>query len=187
MVAVGKDLVLSRQVGAARIDQVDAGQVVLARDVLRAEVLLDGEREVGAALDCRVVGHDDALGPRDRADPRDQPRRRDVLVVDLVGGKLGEFEKRRAGIDQAVDALPREHLARGRDMALPRPLSAPLGDGRDDPVELGHRALHRRAIGFERLGAPVDRASYLRHQPVSRNSSRPISIRRISLVPAPIS
>ena len=36
MVAVGEDVVLVRQVGAARVDQVDAGQVVLVGDFLGA-------------------------------------------------------------------------------------------------------------------------------------------------------
>ena len=64
VVAVGEDLVLERQEGAARVDEVEAGEAVLERDLLRAEVLLDGHRVVGAALDRGVVGDDDALGAR---------------------------------------------------------------------------------------------------------------------------
>ena len=61
VVAVGEDLGLQRQVGAAGIDQVDAREAVLERDLLRAQVLLDRQREVRAALDGRVVGDDHAL------------------------------------------------------------------------------------------------------------------------------
>src|SRR3546814_5085361 len=50
MVAVGKDLVLMRQVRAARIDEIDAGQAVRLGDLLRAEMLLDGHRIIGAAF-----------------------------------------------------------------------------------------------------------------------------------------
>src|SRR3546814_5401036 len=47
---------------AAGVDRVHAGQVVLARDLLRAQVLLHRHREVGAALDRGVVGdHHDLL------------------------------------------------------------------------------------------------------------------------------
>ena len=186
MIAVGKDLVLARQVGAPRVDQIDAGQVVLARDVLRAEVLLDGEREIGAALHGGVIGDDHAFGAHHRADAGDQPGRRHVLVIDLPCGELGELEKRRAGVDQAVDPLPRQHLA-ARDMALPRPLSSAPGNGGDHTAEIRDRVVHRGAIGLECFRAPVDRASDRRHHAVSRNNSRPISMRRISLVPAPIS
>jgi hypothetical protein len=63
VVAVGEDLVLVGQVGAAGVDQVDAGQAVLRSDLLRAQVLLDREREVAAALDGGVVAHDHALDP----------------------------------------------------------------------------------------------------------------------------
>ena len=58
MVAVGKDLGLVRQVGAAAIDQIDAGQPVLLRDLLRAQMLLHRHREIGAALHRGVVGDD---------------------------------------------------------------------------------------------------------------------------------
>ena len=65
VVPVGEHLGLQRQEGAARIDQIDAGQPVLERDLLRAQVLLHGDGVVGPALDGRVVGDDDALrGPR---------------------------------------------------------------------------------------------------------------------------
>ena len=61
MLAVGKDLVLVRQVGAAGIDEVDAGQMVLPRDLLGAQMLLHRDRIIGPALDRGVVGDDDAF------------------------------------------------------------------------------------------------------------------------------
>ena len=48
VLAVGKHLRLQRQERAARVHQVDAGQPVLERDLLRADVLLDRHRVVGA-------------------------------------------------------------------------------------------------------------------------------------------
>ena len=70
VVAVGEDLGLERQERAAGVDEVDARQLVLLRDLLRAQVLLDREREVRAALHGRVVRDDDALLPLDHADAR---------------------------------------------------------------------------------------------------------------------
>jgi hypothetical protein len=65
VVAVGEHLGLQRQERAARVDQVDARQAVLERDLLRAHVLLHRHREVGAALHRGVVGDDHApRGPR---------------------------------------------------------------------------------------------------------------------------
>ena len=70
VLAVGEDVGLQGEEGAARVDEVDARQVVLARHLLRAQVLLHGEREVGPALHRRVVGHEHALPPLDDADAR---------------------------------------------------------------------------------------------------------------------
>ena len=50
VVAIGEHLVLVGQVGSARVDQVDAGQVILLRDLLRAQVLLHRDWKVGSPL-----------------------------------------------------------------------------------------------------------------------------------------
>ncbi len=71
VLAVREDVGLQRQERAARVDEVDAGQPVLLRDLLRAHVLLDGHRVVGAALHGRVVGDDHHLAPGDAADAGD--------------------------------------------------------------------------------------------------------------------
>ena len=76
MVAVGKDLGLEGQEGAPGVDEVDARKAVLLGDLLRAQVLLDRQREVGAALHRRVVGDDHALAALDHPDARDDARGR---------------------------------------------------------------------------------------------------------------
>ena len=70
MLLVGKHLRLERQERAARVDEVDAGQPVLERDLLRAQVLLDRDRVVGAALDGGVVGDDQDFAAGDASDAR---------------------------------------------------------------------------------------------------------------------
>ena len=125
VVAVGEHLGLERQEGAARVDEVDAREAVLARDLLRAQVLLHRERVVGAALDRRVVRDDDALAALDDADPGDDPGRRRLAVVELPGGERVQLEERRARVDEPVDPLARGELP-ARAVALDRLLAAAL-------------------------------------------------------------
>ena len=63
MVPVGKDLRLIGQIGAPRIDKVDAGEPVFPRDLLGAQMLLDGDRVVRAAFYRGVIAHDHTLAP----------------------------------------------------------------------------------------------------------------------------
>ena len=81
VLAVGEDVRLERQVRPAGVGQVDAGEPVLLGDLLGAQVLLHGEREVAPALHGRVVRDDDARaarrpGRRRSRCPRPAPRRR---------------------------------------------------------------------------------------------------------------
>ena len=94
MVAVGKHLVLRWQKGAARIDQIEARQAVFAGDLLGAQMLFDGHREIGAALDGRVVGDDDAFLSHDPPDAGDDPGCWHLAVIHAVSGERREFEKR---------------------------------------------------------------------------------------------
>ena len=85
--AVGEHLVLPRQERAAGVDQVDARQPVLRRDLLCAQMLLDRDRVVRAALDRRVVGHDHAFAAGHPADAGDHPGAGAFVVVHAVGGQ----------------------------------------------------------------------------------------------------
>jgi len=114
MIAVGEDLGLMWQIGAARIDQVDAGQAVLFGDLLRAEMLLDRHRVISAALHRRVVADDHRLAARDAADPGDHPGAGNFAIVQVAGGELADLEERRTGIEQAFDAIAREQLSARR-------------------------------------------------------------------------
>jgi len=67
VIAVGKDFVLLRQIGAPRVDEVDAGKPVFQSDFLGAQVLLYGDRIVGTCLDGGVVGDDQTLQPMNAA------------------------------------------------------------------------------------------------------------------------
>ena len=125
MVAVRKHLVLVRQVGAARVDQVDARQAVLLRDLLRAQMLLDRQRVVGAALDRRVVAHDHAIDAADPADAGDQAGAGRAVAAIAIGvhaqrGQRTEFQKRRAR-DRAASAPDRAAAACRAPCVWPAP------------------------------------------------------------------
>ena len=115
---------------AAGIDQIEARQPVLAGDLLGAQMLLYRHREIGAALDGRVVGDDDAFAPHDPPDAGDDPGGRHLAVIHAVGGERREFEKRRPRIEQQPHPLARQQLA-ARQMPLPRLLPAALFDLRE--------------------------------------------------------
>ena len=117
---------------AAGIDEVEAGQPVLPRDLLRPQVLLHGQREIGAALDRRVVGDDHAFAARDAADAGDDPRRRHVAAIHPIGGKRRQFEEGRAGIEQRPHPLARQQLA-AREMPLRDAASPPSESPRSRP------------------------------------------------------
>ena len=155
VLAVGKHVVLARQEGAAGIDEVDAGQAVLQRDLLRAQMLLHRHRVVGAALHRRVVGDDHAFLPVDAADAGDHAGRRRLAVVHAVGRELADLEERRARVEQAVDALARQQLA-ARRMPLARlgvAAERDLGRAGAQVVDL---APQERGVGLELVRARVD-------------------------------
>ena len=127
---VRKDLRLQREERATGIDQVEAGQAVVERDLLRAQMLLHGDRIVGAALDGGVVGDDDHLASGDAADAGDQAGAGSVALVHVPGGERRQLQERRAGIEQPVDSLARPAACPARDAAGGSARRRPAGPGR---------------------------------------------------------
>ena len=139
VVTVGEDLVLAGQERAAGVDEVEARQPVGGRDLLRPQVLLDRHRVVGAALDRRVVGRDDAVTATDPADAGDQPGAWGLVAVEPVGGQRRQLEEGRAGVEQRGHPVPRQQLA-ALDMALAGPYRTALGSLGDPLVQARPRA-----------------------------------------------
>ena len=112
VLAIGKDLGLQRQEGAAGVDQVDARQPVVERHLLRPQVLLHRERIVGAALDRRVVGDDQDLAAGHAADAGDEAGAGRVAVVQARGGERRRFrgtatrDRAAASIRSRTGSLP---------------------------------------------------------------------------------
>ena len=155
MVLVREDAGPVGQVGPARIDEVDAGQVVLARHVLGAQVLLDRERIVGAALDGGVVGDDDAFLARDAPHARDDASRRHLALVHAVGGELAELEERRARIEEGAHPVAGKKLA-ARQVPLARALGPAQLGHRHGRAQIGDESAHGGRVLLERRGAGGD-------------------------------
>ena len=155
MFAVREDLVLHRQEGATGIHQIDAGQIVLACDLLRAEVLFDRHRKIGAAFDRGVVGNDHTFLALHPANAGDDPGRWHVAAVQPMRGELGELQKRRTRIDQPGHPFPRQQLTPGK-MALPRSFAAATLRRLDVGPQIGRQCPHRGGIGGEFFRAGVE-------------------------------
>jgi hypothetical protein len=147
---VGEHLVLEREEGTAGVDEVDAREIVLLGDLLGAEVLLHGQREVRAALDRRVVCDDHAGSPLDHADPGHDPGRRGLTVVDLPRRERIQLEERGSRVDEPIDPLAGRQLA-ARAVPLDRCLAAAPGDERSALAELRDELPHPRLPARERL------------------------------------
>ena len=84
VVAVGEDIRLHRKECASGVHEVDAGQPILRSDLLGAQMLLDRDRVVAAALHRRVIGHDHDLASRHAPNAGDDPGARRFVVVHPV-------------------------------------------------------------------------------------------------------
>ena len=153
VLAVGEHLVLARQEGAAGVDEIDAWQPVLRRDLLCAKVFLDGDRVVGAALDRRIVGHDHAFAARYPADACDHPRAGALVVVHAVGGQRRQFQERAARVEQAVDPVARQQLAPA-DVTLPGAFRTAECGGGQLLAQLRHQCQMLVAMRYARCHAP---------------------------------
>jgi len=161
VVPVREDIGLQRQVRPARIDEIDARQPVFERDLLRADVLLDGHRVVGAALDRRIVRDDDARRALDPPNAGDDARARCIAVVHPGRRQGTQFEECRARVDEAVDALADRELAAfpvSLDRALVARGAAP--GHRELPLpQLVHQSDHRGVIRTRLGGAWIEPAA----------------------------
>ncbi|KAH6605589.1 hypothetical protein Trco_004742 [Trichoderma cornu-damae] len=163
VVLVGEDVGLVGEVGAAAVDEVDAADgawaqsnLVLLRHGLRAEVLLDGDGVVGAALDGAVVGHDDAADALDDAHARYDAARGHVgLGVQLVARHRRQLQERGARVDERGHAVARQHLA-ARNVLLAGLGRAALLDGEGEPVQTGRGVGHLTLVLPELVGRGVD-------------------------------
>ena len=198
MVAIRKYFLLSRQERPARIDEVDTRQAVLLGDFLCAQMLLDRQGIVSATLYGGIVGNDHALDAVHPADPANDSGRRHLVLVDLPCRKLADFEERRVVIEEHTYPVAGQELA-AQYVPLPRPLGAALHHVCAQLPQVAGKRFVYRHVGGKVVGIAIDLGFNEGHLlsrdlltlpgyvPVASKSSRPMSMRRISLVPAPIS
>ena len=189
---IGEDFILTRQIGTARIYQIDTRQIVLPCNLLGTEMFFHCHREVGAALYRRIVGNDQALLTADSADACDDAGGRDAVVIHVVGGKLGELQKWRAGIQQYPYSFTGQQLT-SFQVLVTGALSTTLSNHRYLAAQVINNLLHCLSVFIEGLISEIDLAVYDRHyQPpvaskgidYSCSMAREMTIRWISLVPS---
>jgi hypothetical protein len=143
MIAIGEDAILLGKIGAAAIDEVEAGQAMLPGDLLRAQMLAHGFGEEGAALHRRVVGDQHAGAALHDADAGDDAGARHLVAIEPPGGERREFEERRLRIEQEIDALAHHDLSALLVAGAHRVAAA----GRDQRMALAQSGEHRRERG----------------------------------------
>ena len=115
--------------------------MVLRGDLLRAQVLFDRHRIVGAALDRGVVADDHALGAGHAADAGDDARAGRVAAIHAVRRHRRQFQERGARIDQVFHAVARQELA-ARGVLGAGGLAAAQGRLRQLLVQVVQLSLH---------------------------------------------
>ena len=113
IVGIRENVLLQRQKNARGIDQIDRGNAVFDRDVLRADHFLRGHREKRPGFYGGVVRDDHHQPARDSRQAGNRARRRRAapFLIHFVSGVNAQLEKFRSGIDQARDALARREPA----------------------------------------------------------------------------
>src|SRR5271156_2527813 len=165
-IAIGEDVGLQREKAARTIAQVNDRQPVLDRDVERTNNLLYRQWIPSSALHACVVGMDDDFTAVDDANAADDAGAGYFAAIFAVGGKRGEFKKRRARIEQQLDSVAHEHLVLPRQtfQIARRPLAA--GSLLALPERVGQAAI-MGAVEPELLGGDIDAAFDTSHRQAS--------------------
>ena len=151
---------VAQQIGAGAFDQLHVRQLVLQRQFLHPQRLVEAVGLQRAGIDAGIIGGDHAADAGDEADAGDQPAAGNALVgvgyIEHVAGQRRQLDEGRAGIEHQRHALARQQLP-----ALVKPV---LGAGRRRARPLFEAAhprdqrQHAVAIGLEGVaaGAMVD-------------------------------
>ena len=102
---------VAQQVGASAFDQLHVRQLVLQRQFLHPQRLVQAVRLQRAGIDAGIVGADHAADAGDEPDAGNQPAAGNALVgvghIEPVARKRGELDEGRAGIEHQRHALTR--------------------------------------------------------------------------------
>ena len=173
---VGEHIVLVGQVGAARVHQINTGQLVLLGHLLGAQVFFHRHRVVGAALHRGVVAHHHAVHAAHPANAGNKASAGCAVaaVAVWVHGQCGQgrqLQKRRARVEQQSHPLTRRQLA-PRQLLGPRRLATAQGAGLQLHTQIGHRRLHGLGIGHKVSSAGGQGRGENRHGRPSKSKRR---------------
>ena len=149
VVLIGEDVFLQRQEDAGGVDEIERGDVVLHRDVLRAENLLGGHGKEGAGLYGGVVGDDHAEASGDAAKSADDAGggRAAPFVIHVKRRERTQLEEIGVGIEKERDALARGEALLGV-LRLDGFRAAALADGGFLLAERGEEREHAGGVGL---------------------------------------
>ena len=108
--AVRKQIGLQWQKTSSTVTQVNHRKPIFNGDVQRTDNFLDRQRVPGSAFDAGIIRMDDDLPPVNDADARNLAGALDFAVVGLVGHQCADFQKRRARVEQQIQALANRQL-----------------------------------------------------------------------------
>ena len=143
VVLIREDLILHRQEGSSGVDQIDAGQMVLLSDLLRAQMLLHRHWEIGAALDRGIVADNHDLAAVHQTDAGDDSGTGCLVVVHLMGGQGSDFQEGAALVQESVDPVPRQHPS-----AVDVPLAGSRRSAARDTVQMTSQLTDELPIGL---------------------------------------
>ncbi len=151
---------ITQEVRACAFDELNERQIVLDRDLLHAQDLVEAHRLQRARVDPGVAGADHATDARDKADASDHAAARHapvrIGIVEHIAREGGEFEERRIRVEQEGHALARQQLA-ALVKSLLRPGRRILRALFKQPHTVDERE-HARAIRLEPLARRRDAA-----------------------------
>lgn len=113
MVSVWKDIGLLRQKNAARVDQINARQIVFHCNFLSSQMLFDSFFNISSAFNRRVVGYNNRFPPVNNSDAGYNSGGWELIVVLVERRQLAQFQERRIGIDQPFDSFSGKEFASG--------------------------------------------------------------------------
>ncbi len=141
---------IAQQIGAGAFDQLHVRQLVLQRQLLHPQGLVEAVRLQRPGVDAGIVGADHAANAGDKADAGDRAAARDALVgvwhVEHVTGQGRQLDEGRAGIEHQRHALARQQLA-----ALVKAVLGRGGGGAGALFEAAHprdQRQHAVAVGL---------------------------------------
>ena len=157
VVGIGEYVFLQRQKNAGGIDEIQNGNAVFDRDVLRADHFLGGHRKERARFYGGVVrnDHHQATGHATGADDGSSGRRAAPFLVHFVCGVEPEFEKLRFGINQECDSFAGSEavlLVLGFDGFC----AAAFADAAFFVFDFGEAINHLPAIGLKSRGFRIN-------------------------------